>query len=192
MTDKKDNKPNLKLLDGGKSNQDKTKKTTAVGVELTAKQLGFCKDIVGMGGKKGMTLVDAYRNNYNVSKDIKGNSLRAMSSKLRADVNITLTVNRLLAQKDSLQRMQTVSLGEQIIQDLLAFSKDENITDSVRVKSLELSFVQNIDNVELAAFNILDATGQLSVISLTHENKTPDPSLFTFAVPEGVYLDDQR
>tara|TARA_R110000737_G_scaffold192687_1_gene214018 strand:+ start:159 stop:896 length:738 start_codon:yes stop_codon:yes gene_type:complete len=61
-----------------------------------------------------------------------------------------------------------------------------------RVKSLELSFVQNIDNVELAAFNILDATGQLSVISLTHENKTPDPSLFTFAVPEGVYLDDQR
>tara|TARA_R110001599_G_scaffold17292_2_gene69353 strand:+ start:683 stop:1216 length:534 start_codon:yes stop_codon:yes gene_type:complete len=138
MTDKKDNKPNLKLLDGGKSNQDKTKKTSTVGVELTAKQLGFCKDIVGMGGKKGMTLVDAYRNNYNVSKDIKGNSLRAMSSKLRADVNITLTVNRLLAQKDSLQRMQTVSLGEQIIQDLLAFSKDENITDSVRVKSLEL------------------------------------------------------
>jgi len=61
-----------------------------------------------------------------------------------------------------------------------------------RVKSLELSFVQNIDSVELAAFNILDATGQLSVISLTHENKTPDPSLFTFAVPEGVYLDDQR
>ena len=61
-----------------------------------------------------------------------------------------------------------------------------------RVKSLELSFVQNIDNVELAAFNILDATGQLSVISLTHENKTPDLSLFTFAVPEGVYLDDQR
>tara|TARA_R100000935_G_scaffold1204_1_gene3856 strand:- start:1531 stop:2064 length:534 start_codon:yes stop_codon:yes gene_type:complete len=138
MTDKKDNKPNLKLLNGGKSNQDKTKRTSAVGVELTAKQLGFCKDIVGTGGKKGMTLVDAYRNNYNVSKDIKGNSLRAMSSKLRADVNITLTINRLLDQKDSLQRMQTVSLGEQIIQDLLAFSKDENITDSVRVKSLEL------------------------------------------------------
>ena len=118
--------------------RSRAKTSTVIGGNLTSKHMGFYKDIVGINGAIGMTLVDAYRNNYNVSKDIKGNSLRAMSSKLRADVNITLTVNRLLAQKDSLQRMQTVSLGEQIIQDLLAFSKDESITDSVRVKSLEL------------------------------------------------------
>ena len=63
---------------------------------------------------------------------------------------------------------------------------------NARVKSLELSFTNRNNNVELAAFNILDATGQLSVITLTHNYKEPDASLFTFSVPEGVYLDDQR
>jgi outer membrane lipoprotein carrier protein len=63
---------------------------------------------------------------------------------------------------------------------------------NARVKSLELSFVQKLNHLELAAFNILDATGQLSVITLTHQDKAPKASLFTFSVPEGVYLDDQR
>ena len=65
-------------------------------------------------------------------------------------------------------------------------------SENSRVKSLELSFAKNVKNVELAAFNILDATGQLSVITLAHQDKAPNASLFTFAVPEGVYLDDQR
>jgi hypothetical protein len=138
MTDKKDNKPNLKLLDGGKSNQDKTKKTTAVGVELTAKQLGFCKDIVGMGGKKGMTLVDAYRNNYNVSKDIKGNSLRAMSSKLRADVNITLTINKLLEHKEQLSRANMAKRSDVILDKIEKMADDVNVADQVRLRGLEL------------------------------------------------------
>jgi len=64
--------------------------------------------------------------------------------------------------------------------------------ENARVKSLELSFVQKLNHLELAAFNILDATGQLSVITLTHQGKAPKASLFTFSVPEGVYLDDQR
>jgi len=63
---------------------------------------------------------------------------------------------------------------------------------NARVKSLELSFTNRKNKLELAAFNILDATGQLSVITLTHNHKEPDASLFTFSVPEGVYLDDQR
>jgi outer membrane lipoprotein carrier protein len=64
--------------------------------------------------------------------------------------------------------------------------------ENARVKSLELSFAQKLNHLEIAAFNILDATGQLSVITLTHQDKVPKASLFTFSVPEGVYLDDQR
>jgi outer membrane lipoprotein carrier protein len=64
--------------------------------------------------------------------------------------------------------------------------------ENARVKSLELSFVEKLNHLELAAFNILDATGQLSVITLTHQDKAPKANLFTFSVPEGVYLDDQR
>ncbi|MFT5814402.1 MAG: outer membrane lipoprotein carrier protein [Psychroserpens sp.] len=64
--------------------------------------------------------------------------------------------------------------------------------DNARVKSLELSFAKGVYNVELSALNILDATGQLSVITLKHQNTAPKPSLFKFTVPEGVYLDDQR
>ena len=64
--------------------------------------------------------------------------------------------------------------------------------ENSRVKSLELSFAKNDNKVELSAFNILDATGQLSVITLKHLNKAPKPNLFKFTVPEGVYLDDQR
>ncbi|MBA6342651.1 outer membrane lipoprotein chaperone LolA [Colwellia sp. MB02u-10] len=64
--------------------------------------------------------------------------------------------------------------------------------ENSRVKSLELSFVQKLNHLELAAFNILDATGQLSVITLIHQDKAPKASLFKFSVPEGVYLDDQR
>jgi outer membrane lipoprotein carrier protein len=70
----------------------------------------------------------------------------------------------------------------------LVTAKNEN----ARVKSLELSFAKSVYNVELSAFNILDATGQLSVITLKHQNTAPKPSLFKFTVPEGVYLDDQR
>ncbi|MFT5297163.1 MAG: outer membrane lipoprotein carrier protein [Colwellia sp.] len=64
--------------------------------------------------------------------------------------------------------------------------------ENARVKSLELNFVEKLNHLELAAFNILDATGQLSVITLTHQDKAPKASLFTFSVSEGVYLDDQR
>tara|TARA_R110000744_G_scaffold68539_7_gene139393 strand:+ start:503 stop:1264 length:762 start_codon:yes stop_codon:yes gene_type:complete len=64
--------------------------------------------------------------------------------------------------------------------------------DNARVKSLELSFAKKANKLELSAFNILDATGQLSVITLNHQHKAPKPDLFKFTVPEGVYLDDQR
>jgi outer membrane lipoprotein carrier protein len=48
------------------------------------------------------------------------------------------------------------------------------------------------NSIELSSFNILDATGQLSVITLEQSNTKPKQSIFQFTVPEGVYLDDQR
>ncbi len=72
------------------------------------------------------------------------------------------------------------------------------IKENARVKSLELAFEHN-DSAEknstsekLVAFNILDATGQLSVISLSGHDSEAKADLFKFIVPEGVYLDDQR
>ncbi len=64
--------------------------------------------------------------------------------------------------------------------------------ENARVKSLELTFNEAAKNVELVGFNILDATGQLSVVSLTNYPQEPSENLFTFTVPEGVYIDDQR
>ena len=134
MTDKKDNKPKLKLVSDNDSRNSKDKKSNVIGGELTAKQMGFCRDIVF----NDMTYIDAYRNNYNVSDKTKGNSLRAMASKLRADTNITLTINRLLEQKQQLQRMNEVKRSDIILQKIEKMADDINVTDAVRLKGLEL------------------------------------------------------
>lgn len=134
MTDKKEDKPKLKLVSDNDSRNSKDKKSKVIGGDLTAKQMGFCRDIVF----NDMTYIEAYRNNYNVSDNIKSNSLRAMASKLRADVNITLTVNRLLEQKNSLHRMNEVKRSDVLLGKIEKMADDVNITDSVRLKALEM------------------------------------------------------
>ena len=134
MTDKKEDKPKLKLVSDNDSRNSKDKKSKVIGGDLTAKQMGFCRDIVF----NDMTYIEAYRNNYNVSDNIKSNSLRAMASKLRADVNITLTVNRLLEQKNSLHRMNEVKRSDLLLGKIEKMADDVNITDSVRLKALEM------------------------------------------------------
>ena len=59
-----------------------------------------------------------------------------------------------------------------------------------QIKTLELQFSQD----KLSGFTFLDATGQLSVISLKDTDFTTSPALnlFQFDLPEGTYLDDQR
>lgn len=63
---------------------------------------------------------------------------------------------------------------------------------NAQVKTLALNFKNNSN--ELNSFTILDATGQLSIFTLSQfdVNNKPDTSLFTFNIPEGVQLDDQR
>ena len=134
MSDKKDNKPKLKLVSDNDGSKSKDKKSKVVGSELTAKQMGFCRDIVF----NDMTYIDAYRNNYNVSEKTKGNSLRAMASKLRADANITLTINKLIEQKQQLHRMQEVKRTDIILEKIEKMADDVNVTDAVRLKGLEL------------------------------------------------------
>jgi outer membrane lipoprotein carrier protein len=64
--------------------------------------------------------------------------------------------------------------------------------NNAQVKTLELRF-KNSSN-ELESFTILDASGQLSLFKLSKFDviNSPETSLFTFKMPEGVELDDQR
>jgi outer membrane lipoprotein carrier protein len=64
--------------------------------------------------------------------------------------------------------------------------------NNAQVKTLELNFKEG--SHELKSFTILDATGQLSAFNLSKfdDKKSPKNSLFTFNIPEGVQLDDQR
>ncbi len=59
-----------------------------------------------------------------------------------------------------------------------------------QIKTLELHFVKD----KLSGFTFLDATGQLSIISLKKVDFTTAPALdlFQFVLPEGIDLDDQR
>ena len=124
MPDKKD-KPKLKIVSNNKTpNKNK----------LTAKQLGFCKDLV----YNNMTLIGAYRNNYDVSDKTQNNSLRAMASKLRSMDNISLTINKMLEEKDRLNKMTDIKKEELILNKLTEFMNNEDFSDSARVRSAEL------------------------------------------------------
>ena len=132
MTDKKNkDKPKLKLV----SNNKNKSTVSATGNKLTAKQIGFCKDIVD----NGMTLIGAYRNNYNVSPDIKSNTLRMLASRLRSQDNITIFIDTLLKDKERLNMMSAHKLLSGIINyqddqthlnDMLELSKSKSLTDS--------------------------------------------------------------
>jgi len=78
-------------------------------------------------------------------------------------------------------------------------TNDENyvihaLDENSQVKSLRLTFTANTVKPALVGFSILDATGQLSVITLSkvdYDNR-PEPALFEFIVPEGVSINDQQ
>jgi len=66
-----------------------------------------------------------------------------------------------------------------------------------QIKSLTLVFSTKGKKVEanqLSQFSFLDATGQISHIKLSNfdDQTVPNSSLFNFALPEGVQIDDQR
>lgn len=66
-----------------------------------------------------------------------------------------------------------------------------------QIKSLTLVFSakgKKIQESKLSQFSFLDATGQISHIKLSNfdDQTVPNSSLFNFALPEGVQIDDQR
>ena len=138
MTDKKDDKPKLKLVSDNDSRNSKDKKSKVIGGDLTEQMRGFCFDVVGKNGEKGLSLIEAYRNNYNVSKDIKPNTLRMLASRLRAKDNIRIFIDHLLEQKMSLHRMNEVKRTDVILEKIEKMADDINVTDAVRLKGLEL------------------------------------------------------
>jgi outer membrane lipoprotein carrier protein len=81
----------------------------------------------------------------------------------------------------------------QPIERFIITAKDPNS----QIKSLTLVFSakkQQVQESELSQFSFLDATGQISHIKLSNFNaqKVPESRLFTFVLPEGVQIDDQR
>ena len=94
----------------------------------------------------------------------------------------------LLLTSQSAELWQNYNVNQANENTFVISSKDSNS----QVKTLELSFDSKSE--KLSGFIILDATGQLSKISLQnvdYKNK-PNEQSFTFILPDGVHLDDQR
>ena len=92
----------------------------------------------------------------------------------------------LLLTSDSPELWDNYTVSEIDQQTFLIHSVDVNN----QVKTLELNFKDN----KLAKISILDATGQLSHITLIDADfdNRPNDDLFNFKVPNGVSIDDQR
>lgn len=102
--------------------------------------------------------------------------------------NVIANTPVLLLTSDDDSLWQHFSVSKINEQTFLVHANDVNS----QVKTLELSFSATKNH--LTGFTILDATGQLSHISLTDVDyqTVPDASLFNFVLPDGAYLDDQR
>jgi len=102
----------------------------------------------------------------------------------------------LLTSKDELLwRQYTVSQtkSSQQVDHFVISAIDPNS----QIKSLTLVFsteYQKVQESNLSEFSFLDATGQVSHITLSNfdAQTVPENSLFNFVVPEGVQIDDQR
>lgn len=97
----------------------------------------------------------------------------------------------LLTSKDELlwQEYNVTKLANTPNESFVISAKDLNS----QIKSLTLVFDHENDG-QLTQFSFLDATGQLSKITLSNFNAQhkPKASLFDFLIPEGVQIDDQR
>ena len=123
MTDKKD-KPNLKIVSSNKK-PDANK--------LTKKQLGFIDSILD-----GKSLVESYLENYQVSSKTKNSTIRHMASQLRANPNITQTLNKRIEEKKRINLVSDIKKEELILNKLTEFMNNEDFSDSARVRSAEL------------------------------------------------------
>ncbi len=91
-------------------------------------------------------------------------------------------------QKDSVEQIDDV---EQDMPQTFIISAIDN---NSQIKSLTLVFKAKQHGGQLSEFSFLDATGQLSHISLTQFNdkQAPEQALFYFEAPQGTQIDDQR
>jgi hypothetical protein len=123
MSDKKD-KPNLKIVSSNKKPDEN---------KLTKKQLGFIESILD-----GKSLVESYLENYQVSSKTKNSTIRHMASQLRANPNITQTLNKRIEEKKRINLVSDIKKEELILNKLTEFMNNEDFSDSARVRSAEL------------------------------------------------------
>lgn len=99
------------------------------------------------------------------------------------------TVTKEQVNQEKLSQEKFIQQGERFV----ISAKDPNS----QIKSLTLVFSakgKEVQANQLSQFSFLDATGQISHIKLSNfdDQTVPNSSLFKFALPEGVQIDDQR
>jgi phage terminase small subunit len=117
-------KPNLKIVSSNKKPDEN---------KLTKKQLGFIESILD-----GKSLVESYLENYQVSSKTKNSTIRHMASQLRANPNITQTLNKRIEEKKRINLVSDIKKEELILNKLTEFMNNEDFSDSARVRSAEL------------------------------------------------------
>ncbi|MCW8832696.1 MAG: outer membrane lipoprotein chaperone LolA [Colwellia sp.] len=101
----------------------------------------------------------------------------------------------LLTSKDeTLWQQYTVSQKVKRNKDDKEIFVIQAIDTNSQIKSLTLAFNTTAQGGQLSEFSFLDATGQLSHITLTafNDQQAPSKEIFNFVVPPDTQVDDQR
>jgi len=101
---------------------------------LTAKQRHFA---LALGSGAGMTLSDAYREAYDC-KNMSGAAIRNEASKLAANHDIAVMVERLRAENERAVSASLVNDREKVLQRLRQWMDDAEPTDTNKLKAAQL------------------------------------------------------
>ena len=131
MSKEKDDekKFNPRIIDGGKLHPKESKKKK----QLTPKQEQFCKGIVF----DKLSASESYRQAYSTD-NMKPSSIWTESSKLLSNPMVTSRIESLKAQIEVQELSSSLSEREKIISHLWDMAEQEKVSDSTRVRSLEL------------------------------------------------------
>ena len=129
MSDKK-NKPDLKIVSSNKKPDEN---------KLTKKQLGFIDSILN-----GKSLVESYLEHYQVSPKTKNSTIRHMASQLRANPNITQTINKRIEEKKRNNLATEHKIKDHLLNSLLGFINDDTESTANKLKAIEM-YGRNLD-----------------------------------------------
>lgn len=96
---------------------------------LTAKEEGFCRDVA----LKGMTLTDAYKNNYD-TKNMTDKSINELASRLANKVKIKSRINELRSKTENKAIKSAIDRQKWLTEQI--DNETNNITD--RLKAIDI------------------------------------------------------